>query len=315
MTQPLRSYTQSDHWRHYQRFLPQRARLDSQVMPVEQGWAWGGGQIHLDRYAVPNAPLTVVLLHGGGGHARLMTPFAVMLRRHGYEVVVPDLPGYGLSVVPDEQFAYDRWVDCTADLVAEEVGRTGRPTVLFGMSLGGYLAYQAAARCRCAAGVIATTMADPRQPQVRAEFARNKLLDRLVGRFLPGLAAVFGGLRVPIKWLGKMNRIANDVELTRLICADPQGGATRTPLRFLHSVLRIQPVIEPEQFDLCPVLMVHPAEDRWTSVPASRLFFDRIGGSKELVLLEGCGHYPIEEPGFGQMENAVTAFLRRRLAG
>ena len=44
---------------------------------------------------------------------------------------------------------------------------------------------------------------------------------------------------------------------------------------------------------------------------ASRPFFDRIKGPKELVMLENCGHLPIEEPGVTQLEEAVVGFLRK----
>src|SRR5437588_6611651 len=134
-----RSYAEVGHWREYQRFLPERMRLGPGREPAEEWWPWRGAEIHLDRYAAPAAPLTVVMLHGGGGYGRLLAPFAVMLRAHGYEVVLPDLPGYGLSLAPAEVFSYSRWVDCAADLVDAEARRSGRPVALFGMSVGGYL--------------------------------------------------------------------------------------------------------------------------------------------------------------------------------
>ena len=75
--------------------------------------------------------------------------------------------------------------------------------------------------------------------------------------------------------------------------------------------LRIRPAIEPEEFDLCPVLLAQPAADRWTTIEASRPFFDRIKGTKELVMLENCGHYPIEEPGVTRLEEAMVALLSK----
>jgi alpha-beta hydrolase superfamily lysophospholipase len=125
------------------------------------------------------------------------------------------------------------------------------------------------------------------------------------------LAALFGGLRMPIRWFGKMNGVANDPAIARLACADPVGGGNRVPLRFLHSMMAIRPAIEPEDFALCPVLLAQPAADTWTTIEASRPFFDRIQGPKELVMLENCGHLPIEEPGLSRLEEAVVAFLRR----
>jgi alpha-beta hydrolase superfamily lysophospholipase len=232
-----------------------------------------------------------------------------LLHAHGYEVVLPDLPGYGLSLAPTALFSYARWVDCAADLVEVEIQRTGRPVALFGMSVGGYLAYLAAAQGRKAAGVIATTLADPRLPIVRDQFARHPRLNRVFAPLLKPLAALFGGMRLPVRWFSNMKGIANYPEIVPLLCADPLGGGNRVPLRFMRSLLTIWPAIEPEDFDLCPVLLAHPAADRWTTIEASRPFFDRIKGPKQLVMLENCGHLPIEEPGLSRLEEAVVAFL------
>ncbi|WP_064046551.1 alpha/beta hydrolase [Ralstonia solanacearum] len=60
----------------------------------------------------------------------------------------------------------------------------------------------------------------------------------------------------------------------------------------------------------CPLLLAHPGDDRWTGFESSRQFFDRIKGDKELVMLENCGHFPVEEPGITQLERASIRFLR-----
>jgi alpha-beta hydrolase superfamily lysophospholipase len=231
-----------DHWRQYQRFLPESLRTTPDRLPVEEWWTWRSADIHLDRYEVPKeaptAPFTVILVHGGGGCGRLLAPYGQMLQRHGYEVVAPDLPGYGLSVAPPELFSYHAWVACVADLAAAEHRRTGRPVVLFGMSVGGYLAYLAAAKGRLAAGVIATTLADPRLAIVRDQFARSARLNRLLLPTLPLAASLLGGLRLPIKWFSNMQAISNNAELNRLLCSDPVAGGNP---RYLRSSQRSSP--------------------------------------------------------------------------
>lgn len=305
------SYAKFDHWRKYQPFLPARLRLTPDREPTEDWWPWRGAEIHLDRYPAPTSPLVVILVHGGGGNGRLLAPFGLMLREHGFESVLPDLPGYGLSVTPSRLFHHQGWVDCVADLVSTEAKRSNKPVVLLGMSLGGYLAYLAAAQGRNAAGVIATTLADPRLPVVRNQFARYPRLNRLITFLFPLAVAVLGSLRLPIRFFGNMEGIANDPKLAQVVSEDPNGGGNWVPLRFLYSVLEARPAIEPEDFDLCPVLLAHPAADRWTTIEASRPFFDKIKGPKELVMLENCGHWPIEEPGITQLEQSIVAFLQK----
>ena len=309
------SYRQDGRWRQYQRFMPERIRLTADWEPAESWWSWRGAEIHLDRLSAAGAPATVILLHGGGGNGRLLMPFGRMLHAHGLDIVAPDLPGYGLSITRPEQFSYERWVDCTADLVEAESKRTGKPVVLFGMSLGGYLAYLAAAQGRRAAGVIATTLADPRLPIVRDQFANSPRFNRMVAPLLPAASTLFGNLRLPVKWFSNMYGISNQPELAAMLASDPAGGGNRIPVRFMRSLLEIQPAIEPEQFDVCPVLLAHPAADRWTTPECSLPFFDRIAGPKQLVMLDNCGHMPIEEPGLSQLEQAAVELIDRACAG
>lgn len=305
----MSSYATMNHWRAYQSYLPERMRLTEDRLPDEEWYHWRGGQYHLDRFAAPDSPVTVVLLHGGGGNGRLLAPYGALLHAHGYEAVLPDLPGYGLSRAAPEHFSYSRWVDFASDLVQTEIDRSHRPVVLFGLSVGGYLAYMTAARSGLVSGVIATTLADPRLPIVRDQFARNPRLNRLLAPLL-GLTAPLANLRLPVKWFCNMQALANDRDFSRLLCNDPVGGGNRVSLRFMRSLFTVRPAIEPENFDACPILLMQPAADRWTTLEASLPFFDRIKGAKQLVMLENCGHLPIEEPGISQLESSVVSFLR-----
>ena len=305
-----RSYARETHWRRYLPFFPETAP----TLPTEEWWPWGAARIHLDRYAQPAARLTLIVLHGAGGYGRLFLPYCQALQAQGYEVVAPDLPGYGLSEAPSGDLDHDRWVDCVVSLVQAERQRNGRPVVLLGCSLGGYLGYLAAAQGRNVAGLIATTLADPRQPLVRRQFARHAWMAPMAAPLLRMFDALCGSLRLPIKWFSNMRAIANDPALARLFLQDRLGGGNVVSIHFMRSLFDAAPTVEPQHFDVCPVLLVHPAADRWTTVEASRLVFDRLPGDKQLVMLEGCGHFPVEAPGVQQMQEAVSGFLRR-LAG
>jgi len=310
MNQP--SYEQTSYWRNYLPFMPASLPLRQADQPLETWRAWRGASIHVDHYPVAEAPLTVIILHGGGGYGRLFMPYAQMLQQQGFEVIAPDLPGYGLTQAPVELIDHDRWVDCVVDLVQAVKRSPDHPVVLLGCSLGGYLAYLVAARSRGVSGVIATTLADPRQPDVQRRFTRFPALLPLARPLLPLVDRLFGRLRLPIKWFANMRAIANDPALSALFCRDTCGGGRRVPLHFLSSLLRATPAVEPEHFSHCPVLLVHPADDRWTPLSISEPFFRRIQAPKQLVLLENAGHFPVEEPGVNQMLDAVLAFLKEQ---
>ena len=306
---PRRHYSDLSQWRDYQPFFPAHMRCTPETTPREEWWRWRGLDIHLDRSPVPASPLKIIVLHGAGAYGRVMAPAAVLARQHGYETVSPDMPGYGLSEVPRARMEYPLWIDCVKELIDAELERDGRPVVLFGVSLGGLLAYQAACRSRRVAGLIATTLADTREPEVRQGFARSPLLGRAGLPLLNGLRPLTDGLPLPMRWMSKMDRISNTPQLAALCSRDRLGGGNWVPARFLRTLMQTPPDIEPERFELCPVLLAHPGVDRMTEIAYSRRFFDRLKAPKRMVVLEGASHMPTEHPGVEQLEQAVSEFL------
>lgn len=313
------SYKKQPYWRQYQSFFPAHARINEANAPQEEWFAWRSAAIHVDRYASAGSALTVIVLHGGGGYGRLFAPLARLLHQSGHEVIAPDLPGYGLSAVDETLVTHDAWVDLVCDLALAEHHKSDRRVVLFGGSMGGYLAYLCAARLGrdIVAGVIATTLADPRSPLVQRQFARNALVQNVLMPMMPLIpifAPFIDRLRLPIKWFTRMQSMSGNAALNRLVGNDPHGGGAYVPVRFMRSIFTAKPVLEPEQFEVCPLLLVHPANDRWTGIASSKAFFDRIKGPKQLVMLENCGHFPVEEPGITQLQEAAIQFLTRQAA-
>ena len=306
----LPTYESHPLWRRYQEFFPEGMRCTPSSTPREEYWRWRELDVHLDRVEVPASPVKVIVLHGAGAYGRVMAPAAVLAQRYGYETVAPDLPGYGLTRVPRKRMTYSLWIDCVCDLIDAELARDSRPVVLFGVSLGGLLAYQAAARSRKVIGLVATTLADPRERAVRRGFARNPLLGSGGLWLLDKLAPLTDGLPLPMAYMSKMHRISNKPELSALVKADRLGGGSWVPARFLRTLMTTAPDIEPEQFDLCPVLLAHPGVDRMTDIALSRRFFERLAAPKRMVVLEGASHMPTEHPGVDQLEAAVLDFMR-----
>jgi alpha-beta hydrolase superfamily lysophospholipase len=107
-----------------------------------------------------------------------------------------------------------------------------------------------------------------------------------------------------------MSRISNKPALAGLCASDPLGGGNWVPARFLRTLMTTAPDIEPEEFQVCPVLLAHPGVDQMTDISLSRRFFDRLASPKRMVVLEGASHMPTEQPGLDQMERAVLEFMR-----
>ncbi len=306
----LPTYAELDYWRKYLPFLPEQMRLPCD--PDEEWWEWGDSQVHLDRLDAPDPALKIVVLHGGGGNGRLVGAFGAIVHHLGYSYVAPDLPGFGLTIPgPGYDPHYRSWVALAADLIAREQARDGLPVVLMGGSLGGMLCYNVAAASRAAEGVIATTLADPRDQAALDALARSKFWSRIGMRIMDALPGLSGRLNIPAKDISRMRWMTNDPELSKIFIDDPLVGRARINLDFYRSMIAYEPPIAPEEFDVCPLLLAHPADDKWTPFSVSQPFFDSLGGDKELVMLDGCGHFPYEEPGVSQLNEAVRKFLDR----
>ncbi|MET9027181.1 alpha/beta hydrolase [Nocardia sp. NPDC004168] len=255
----------------------------------------------------------MILIHGAGGHAAAMWPFAALAAARGFDVRVPDLPGYGHTRVPSSRaIRYADWVDCVDDLVRAVKAADSRPLVLVGASVGGMLAYTVAARTGMVDALAATCLLDPRLARVRAAVARRPWLGRYGTRLL---VPAIDDLRIPMRLLANMSAISNDPELTRVVSADPHGGGAWMPLGFLRTYLRSDPGLEPEDFTSCPVWLVHPGADRWTPLALSQSFFDRIAAPKRLVVLDAAGHFPVETPGIHQLADAFAEIRDRLVSG
>ena len=278
--------------------------------PRSEVFGWGGGRLRMDRHGLADAGLTVLLVHGAGGYGRMFAPLAAELAAAGHEVLAPDLPGYGLSPAPWQQVDYGIWKQALLALIRDEHRRRPRQFVLLGASIGGYLAYLVAAESPWVRGLAITTLADPRDPAVQAALVRRPWMRALLPGLRP-LSRLTRGLRVPVRWFTHMQRMSRNPELTALVCADPLGGGNRVPMGLLASLFDTAPAVEPERFTRCPVLMAHPACDDWTPVAISDRFYQRLAAPRQRVLLDECGHFPIEQPGLDQLRDALLPFVAR----
>ncbi|WP_264077724.1 alpha/beta hydrolase [Mycolicibacterium houstonense] len=290
--------------RRYAGFVPEQYR-DEWVAPVSTWWSWRGREVHIARAIVPDSDIRVLVLHGAGGYSGALWPIASVAASEGVEVLAPDMPLYGYTAEPRAvAVRYDDWVELVCDLIRAECERDDRPLIVFGASMGGLLGYEAAARTGRVAHVVATCLLDPADPPARRAAARLSPVGSVGPALLRAIDPWLGRVRVPIRWLVKMTAMSGNRELARLCATDPRGGGMRVPLGFLCSWMNFAHT-SPETFDAAPVTLVHPGADRWTPARLSVRFLQRIAAPTRLVMLDGCGHYPVEEPGLSQLVSAL----------
>ncbi|AHH19942.1 putative hydrolase, alpha/beta hydrolase family [Nocardia nova SH22a] len=310
-------YRDQQAWRDLQQFLPQHLRLDDTNSPEEDFWEWRGNTIHLDRYRNPDAPAKVVLHHGVGTNGRQMSLIlGAPLAQRGFETVALDNLGYGLTqVAPGAVPSYDDWVDLVVDFLAYEQSRDDRPIVLYGLSAGGMLTYHVAAKAPKSTlrGIVGMTFLDQRNQQVKDETAHDLLTARLGGPLMGALTHTpIRSMRYPMTLASKMSALVNDKAALKVMTRDRTSGGNWVPVRFLASYMNYQPAVEPADFDACPVLLTQPAQDRWSPLHLSQPVLTPITKVPvQTVLLENAGHYPIEEPGLQQMQDAIAEFVTK----
>lgn len=295
-----------------QAYLPVNNRLDESTLPDEQFISISGMDIHIDHYTPVSPKGRAILFHGVGGNGRLLSCIALPLMRSGYEVVCPDLPLYGYTKY-SQTITYNTWVSCGTEIVKRYQSVDDLPTFLFGFSAGGMLAYQIACECTDIRGLIVSCILDQRIHTVTKGTTNNPLMGMAAKPLLAAVKSLAGNVRIPMKCIGNMKAIVNDTRLAAILMKDKKSSGARVPLIFVHTMLNPVIKIEPEQFKGCPVLLVHPGEDHWTDIGLSKLFYNRLACKKQTVILEGAGHFPNEESGLRQMEQACVSFLQEHL--
>ena len=281
-------------------------------MPSEYFLSISGFEIHIDHYKPTSPKAQVILFHGIGGNGRLLSFIALPLMENGFEVICPDMPLYGCTHYHNS-ITYNDWVSCGSKIVLYYQNKNVLPTFLFGLSAGGMLSYQIACECENISGLICTCMLDLRNKWIIKNIARSPSLGSITPTFLSLSKRFIGNTKIPIKWITKMKSIANNKEFVSILLKDKKSSGAKVSLDFLYSMLNLSMKVEPENFDNCPILLVHPGDDRWTDIKLSNIFFNRLICEKEEVVLFGAGHFPIEEAGLKQLEIALIQFINKHL--
>lgn len=293
----------------YLAFAPSAPQVP--VRNERRNWRWWS--VHLEHSGAPDAEARMLLLHGAGGNAAAMRPLAARIADRGVLVTAVDLPGYGETAPrpgsrpPLRALRYEQW-RALAVRVLRELD-DGRPLLVAGVSIGGMLALEAAALSGRAGAVLATCVLDVRDAETLAAVMRLPRLAPLAP-LLRLCRGPLGRLRIPLALVTPMRRAANDPRLVAEALRDTRGAGGRMPLAWYDSFLHARPVLEPGDPRLPPVVLAHPAEDRWTAPELSLRALAALAPGHETVMLPGGGHLPVEEPALSELAEAARRAVR-----
>ncbi len=311
------SYENQNNWKEIQGFLPKEYQLTPETMPVEEYWDWKGNKIHLDIYRNPDAKAKVILFHGVGTNGRQMTTIiGHPLAEDGFEVIAIDMPIYGETIVNENMLiTFSDWVQCGSDYVDYELSRDDRPIFLYGLSAGGMETYFVAAKNRKVKGIIGMTFLDQRENLVIKTTTKNRFWATF-GTTMAKLYCRIGmaGYEAKMSLSSKMDALVNDEAALDVMLRDETSAGNKVNMKFLVDYATYVPDIEPEDFDICPILLTQPENDRWTPEYLSDIVLDKIKKVpvKKTVLRNG-SHYPIEKEALEDLHKYILEFINENL--
>lgn len=308
----MKTYNSNSAWKQLNQLLPVDFQLTENNLPIEETWEWKGNRIHLDRYPNPKAEFRIFLHHGVGTNGRQMSMiFGHKMAELGYEVVAIDNLGYGMTEVSQKNITYDDWVHCFADFVNVETKRDYKKTILYGLSAGGMLIYNSACFIDNIHGLIGMCFLQNNNKRVANETVKYKNTNWFALPLMKNLSKTFlRRMPLAMKDVSKMNALVNDKKALKIFLADKASAGATVQMQFLYSYMTYQSAIPVSEFNKCPILLTQPDLDHWTPLPLSKISMKGIKAPFTIKILEGAGHYPIEEKGLKQLVNYAHQFIK-----
>lgn len=242
---------------------------------------------------------TLLLLHTAGQSGTQWRYAAAPLARLGYRLLIPDLPGHGHSEpAPDgpvrDLRVYAGWLIDVLDAIHPE------PVVPVGCSIGGKLAQELVVHHAGYVRAAVTMCAEPGPGRVKLSALERELHDvaapSRADRTHLGTRAVLGDATPPER----------AEVIARMHCReDPAVSGSDLIGWGRHDVRDALPEVA------VPMLFAAGAQDLWVNAAAVESAAQATPAAR-YVLLEGVGHYPMQEmPDFASLVDGwITDLLR-----
>ncbi|MCW5876580.1 MAG: alpha/beta hydrolase [Anaerolineales bacterium] len=257
---------------------------------------------------------TIVLLHGAGVDSAMLSWGEVIpLLAEGYQVVAPDLPGYGASSRTSGEYSLPFYTEIAKGVI-EAFG--GGPVTLCGLSLGGGITLNTALSYPELAKILIPVDAwglASKLPWHRLTYwyTRSKINDNIYK---------WTALPWMVRWSLEYNLISDRSKVTdemvneivELMKAPDAGKAFMSFQRAEITSTGLTRDLSARFGEIRqPTLLVHGSDD--AAVPLK----DAVAASQqipdcELYVMEGCKHWPQKERP-EEFAGAVRSYLERRL--
>ena len=258
--------------------------LDAVLERLEHEWVEHRGErIHLEVHRAADAVATVVYVHGLGDHARRATPLGGELADAGFNAVLVDRRGHGISEGRRGDATLGDDFGVAERAIAHARQRFGAPVVLMGDSLGGIMSWYLLTREPDVEAVVCHCINHPEvdnDPSIRWKAPLTRALGRIVPR-----------LRLPVDQIADYSQVAVE-PLTGRYFTEREDGLFNfsITMRAAGSYAGFQPRI-PWESVTTPVLVTIGDDDRMVSRVHTERCLERARTPRTAFLpLPGLGH-------------------------
>jgi len=224
----------------------------------------------LTNYILEGHGSQVLLLHGWGDNSEGLRLLSHNLNQN-YQVVVLDLPGFGKSSLPPDDWDVTDYAYFVRDFLNKI---KFRPQIIIGHSNGGAIAIE----------LVANRLVKPKKliliasSGIRSSYKKHNLVIRYMahlGKVLSYLLSESMRLRLRKK---VYNKIGSDMFVNEKLIGTFKKIVSQDILNDARKIKDVK------------VLLIYGRQDQATPISMGQLFHDNIEKSK-LVILDNCGHF------------------------
>ncbi|WP_428668163.1 alpha/beta hydrolase [Runella sp.] len=263
-----------------------------------------GLALFVHTWAVAEPKAVIAFIHGFGEHSGRYKHVAEFFNKNGYSFYALDNRGHGNSAGKRGHAPkYDAYLDDIDVFLAFIGSQTSpKPVFLYGHSMGGNLALNYVIRHKPAIkGLIVSS------PWIQLAFAPKPVLvtlGKMMRSVFPGFSQESGLVQEHIsKDPAVVEAYKNDPLVHGSITASASIGILEAA-DFLNTYSGEMPV---------PTLIMHAAEDKLTSQPASEAFAQRVSGPVTYKKWEGMYHEIHNEPQKSEVFNYILGWIERSI--
>lgn len=299
-------------WRAINALLPKDFQITEKNKPLEEVWEWRGNKMHLDRYPNPQSPYRIFLHHGVGTNGRQLNMiFGHKMAELGYDVVAMDNLGYGMTEVTQKDITYSDWVQAFADFVNAETKKDYKKPILYGLSAGGMICYNASCFMDEVYGIIGMCFLQNDSKYIGYKTAKYGWSNSIVFPTMNFFNKIgFKRLSLPMKSVSKMNTLVNNDKALKIFLKDEASAGANVQMQFLYEYTHYHLPKPVTEYDKCPILLTQPKKDLWTPLELSEISMKGIKAPFTVKILEGGGHYPMEEKALQQLITYADEFVK-----